>query len=334
MSAPVYVPLWCKSNGSFLEGASHPEDLVERAAAFGLPALALTDRDGVYGIVRAHVKAAERDVPLLVGAQLTVGDETAPSTLVLLAQDRNGYANLCRLLTVGRRRRPKGESIVTWEEVCGHAGGLLALWGGDASLLVREQQEPDEAAGRVREAFGHRLYAMAARHRRDTEVAEEARLRARAARYHLPIIAAVEVLYHDRARRPLQDVMTCIRHGVTVHTAGRLLKPNAEHALPRPECFAALFADDPAAVARTREVAERCAFSLTQIRYRYPAEHVPGGMTSSSWLYHLAHEGARRRYGGEVPRKVVDQLDKELRLIDELDYGGYFLTMHDIVSFC
>jgi error-prone DNA polymerase len=175
---------------------------------------------------------------------------------------------------------------------------------------------------------------MVARHRRDTEVAEETRLRARAARYGLPIAAAVEVLYHTRARRALQDVMTCIRHGVTIHTAGRLLKPNAEHTLLSPDAFAALFADDPAAVARTREIAARCTFSLSQLRYRYPAERVPGDMTSASWLRHLAYEGARKRYHGEVPGKIADQLDKELRLIDELDYGGYFLTMHDIVQFC
>ena len=329
MAVPLYLPLWCKSNGSFLEGASHPEDLVDCAAELGLPALALTDRDGVYGIVRAHMRAAERGLQLLIGAQVTVED----STLVLIAQDRSGYANLCRLLTAGRRRRPKGESAVTWDEVCSHASGLLALWGGDASLLVREP-EPDEVAGSVRDAFGDRLYAMAARHRRDTEVAEEMRLRARATRYGLPIVAAVEVLYARPAERALQDVMTCIRHGVTVHTAGRLLKPNAEHALLAPDRFQALFADDPAAVALTREIAHRSAFSLSQIRYRYPAERVPGGMTSSGWLRQLAHEGVRTRCRGEVPEHIATQLEKELCLIDEMDYVGYFLTMRDIVQFC
>ena len=213
--------------------------------------------------------------------------------------------------------------------------GLLALWGGDASLLVRESDvEMDAVAGTMRDAFGDRLYAMAARHRRDTEVAEEARLRARAVRYGLPIVAAVEVLYHHPVRRALQDVMTCIRHGVTIHTAGRLLKPNAEHALLSREDFAALFADDPDAVARTMEIASRCSFSLSQLRYRYPAEHVPGGMTSSAWLRQLAEDGLRKKCEGDVPPDVATQLDKELRLIEELDYGGYFLTMHDIVEFC
>jgi error-prone DNA polymerase len=328
----AYVPLWCKSNGSFLEGASHPEELVMRAADLGLRAVALTDRDGVYGMVRAHVKAKEHGIQLLVGASVTIAGEP-PSVLVLLAQHQRGYANLCRLLTLGRRRKPKGESIVTWEEVYQHAGGLLALWGGDASLLVREP-DPDAVAGCIREAFGDRVYAMAARHRRDTEVAEEARLRARAVRYRLPVAAAVEVLYHDPARRALQDVMTCIRHGVTVHTAGTLLKPNAEHALLAPHAFAALFADDPEAVARSNEIAARCTFSLSELRYRYPAERLPGAMTAASWLRQVAYEGARNRYGGTVPDEVGRQLDKELCLIDELDYGGYFLTMHEIVEFC
>jgi error-prone DNA polymerase len=301
MTVPAYAALWCKSNGSFLEGASHPEDLVDHASALGLSALALTDRDGVYGIVRAHVRARERKLPLIVGAQVSVGRESEPlSTIVLLAQDRQGYANLCRLLTAGRRRCPKGESRVTWDEVGAHAASLLALWGGDASLLVQDR-DPDDVAGILRDAFGDRLYAVAARHRRDTEVEEEARLRARAARYQLPIAAAVEVLYHHATCRPLQDVMTCIRHGVTIHAAGRLLKPNAEHALLGLEAFAALFADDPHAVALTREIADRCTFSMSQLRYRYPAEFVPGGMTCSAWLRQLAYDGARWRYDGEVP---------------------------------
>jgi error-prone DNA polymerase len=327
----TYVPLWCKSNSSFLEGASHPEELVTRAAALGLPALALTDRDGVYGIVRAHVQAKALGLPLIVGAQVTLDDA---STLVLLVQDQPGYASLCRLLTTGRLRRPKGESAVTWDEVCHHAGGLLALWGGDASLLAREAGPDAALAGHLREAFGDRLYAMAARHRRDTEVADEARLRARAARFELPLVAAVEVLYHQADRRPLQDVMTCIRHGVTVHTAGRRLKPNDGHALAGPDAFAALFADDPHAVARTGEVAARCTFSLDQLRYRYPLERLPEGLSTSAWLRTLAFEGAKARYGGTVPPTVAAQLDKELGIIDELDYGGYFLTMHEIVEFC
>ena len=231
----MYVPLWCKTNGSFLEGASHPEELVEEAQRLGLRSLAVTDRDGVYGVVRAHVKAREIGVQLLIGAQVTVEDG---SVILLLAQNRRGYARLCRLLTTGRLRSPKGESTVSWDEVCGHQDGLLALWGGDRSLLVGES-DPGSVPESLREAFGDRLYAMATRHHRDTEVPQEKRLRERAGRYGIAIVAAVEVLYHTLERRDLQDVLTCIRHGLTMRTVGRRTKPNAEHALRTPFFFRA-----------------------------------------------------------------------------------------------
>src|SRR5215510_2437961 len=157
MSPPPYVPLFCKSNGSFLEGASHPEELVEEAHRLGLRAMALTDRDGVYGIVRAHEKARELGVQLLVGAQVTVehgAEAEDTSLLALLATDRSGYANLCGLLTAGRLRSEKGSSRVTWREVCERAPGLIALWGGDRSLLVDERDPPAAVAGALREAFG------------------------------------------------------------------------------------------------------------------------------------------------------------------------------------
>ena len=326
-----YVPLRCRSNFSFLDGASHPDELVEQAHALGLEALALTDRDGVYGMVRAHVKAKELGVRLIVGAEVTVDDDT--STCVLLATDRTGYANLCRLITAGRRRRSKGESRVTWPEVCERAAGLVALWGGERSLLVRDA-EPTAVAGPLREAFGDRLYALASRHRRAEEVRQEACLRRHAERAGLPLVAATEVLYHTPARRDLQDVLTCIRHGVTLAAAGRLTRPNAEHYLKSPEVMAQLFADEPALVERTREVASRCTFSLSEIRYRYPAERLPDGKTSSAWLRELTLRGARERFGADVPPAVREQIDKELTLVDELDYGGYFLTMWEIVRYC
>ncbi|GAB4264660.1 MAG: error-prone DNA polymerase [Deferrisomatales bacterium] len=324
-----YAALWCKSNFSFLEGASHPEELVERAHAAGLEALALTDRDGVYGLVRAHVKARELGVHLIAGAQVTV--EGSP--LVLLAADRGGYANLCRLITAGRLGRPKGVCRISWPEVYDRAEGLLALWGGEGSLLEGEA-EPGAVAGPLKEAFGDRLYALVARHRRAEEVPREARLRRRAARWGLPLVAATEVLYHTAARRDLQDVLTCVRHGVRLTEAGRRTRPNAEHDLKAPHGFRALYADAPELVDRTLEVASRCTFSLAEIRYRYPSERLPDGTSSAAWLRRLAFEGARERYGGRIPPAVAEQLEKELALIDELDYCGYFLTMWEIVRFC
>src|SRR5262245_37137286 len=166
----TYAALWTKTHFSFLEGASAPEELLEEARRLGLAALAVTDRDGVAGIVRAHVAAREHGVPLVVGSEMSVGDG---STIVLLAEDRAGYANLCRLATKGRLRSPKGSSSVTWEEVCAHAAGLVALWGGDASLIVRAPQPPERVAAPLREAFGGRLFALVARHRRAEEIEEE-----------------------------------------------------------------------------------------------------------------------------------------------------------------
>jgi error-prone DNA polymerase len=311
----AYVPLWVKSFHSFLEGASSPEELVEEARKQGLSALALTDIDGVYGTVRAHMKAKEIGIHLIIGAQMTVGE--TPSLIVLLAMNRTGYANLCRLLTRGRLRSPKGKSLVSWEEVCEHEDGLIALWGGEGSLIAGHA-EPAAETRLLKEAFGDRLYATIDRHRRAEEREGEARTIQRARQHDLPLVAAPEVLYHTAARRRLQDVLTCIRHGVTLSTAA----------------FHALYKGMDDAIERTHEIEQRCLFSMDEIRYRYPSEKLPAGCTSFQWLRQLTLEGAAGRYGGGVPPHVAAQLDRELSLINDLDYCGYFLTMWEIVRFC
>jgi error-prone DNA polymerase len=331
----TYAPLWCKTNYSFLEGASHPEELVEEAARVGIRSIAVTDRDGVYGVVRGHVKALELGVHLIIGSEVTVDDG---STIVLLAADGSGYANLCQLLSDGRLRCEKGESQVAWREVCARAEGLVALWGGDGSLIAGKT-DPLFVAKQLREAFGARVYAMVTRHRRPGERLQERRVRERATQYGILTVAATEVLYHAPERRDLQDVITCIRHGVTLSTAGCLTKPNAEHALKTPYAFRSLFPDDSLSVARAQAIAEQCTFSLSEIRYRYPSEKLPDGTTSSGWLRHLTFEGAKERYPaalypGGVPDNVRAQLDKELDVIGDLEYDGYFLTMWEIVQFC
>ncbi len=326
-----YAPLWCKSNYSFLEGASHPEELVVQAHTLGLHSLALTDRDGVYGIVRAHVRARELGVHLICGAQMSLDNG---GQVVLLAADRAGYANLCRLITRGRRRRPKGGCSVTVDEVCGHAAGLLALWPGAHWTAEADADRDRPTLAALRDAFGDRACGLLTRHRLAGETPREGWLRAHAQAIGLPLVAGTEVLYHAPARRDLQDVLTCIRHGVSLARAGRRIRANAEHGLKAPAAFAALYRDDPAAVARTIEIAARCRFSLDAIRYRYPSERLPDGATSASWLRRLTEDGARRRFGRRVPAAVRAQIDKELALIDELDYCGYFLTLWEIVEFC
>ncbi|MFN0241947.1 MAG: error-prone DNA polymerase [Planctomycetota bacterium] len=329
-----YVPLWCKTNYSFLEGASHPEELVEHAHRLGLDALAITDRDGVPGIVRAHVKARELGFKILVGSELSIDDG---STIVLLARDREGYANLCRLASAGRLRSAKGESLVTWREVAEHARGLVALCGGDRSPMTSEYQS-DTVLADLRDAFGEHFFALAARHRRAEDVESERRLRARALRFAIPVAAANEVLYHVPDRRRVQDVLTCIRHGLPISRAGRILKSNAEHDLKSAAALRELYRDDPAAVTRTREIAARIEFSMADLRYRYPLEKLPDGQSSSQWLRELTLAGACGRYGAAshalIPAGVLGQIDKELAIIEALDYGGYFLTMHEIVQFC
>ncbi|HEY3806785.1 MAG TPA: error-prone DNA polymerase [Kofleriaceae bacterium] len=384
----MYAPLWCKSNFSFLEGASHPEELVEEAHRLGLRSLAITDRDGVYGMVRAHVKARELGIHLVCGAQLTVApfgaqlvsssvtlhdelgrgpgwgpstDDLSPaipvtgrrgrtkraqarqpqlalavaqpatSRIVLLAIDRAGWANLVRLLTIGRRRCDKGESLVSWPEICRHASGLVALW---SDVLERDDDPPASLIADLHDAYGDRLHALLAHHREAADVPREARLRARARAARLPLVAATEVLYHSRGRRPLQDVLTCIRHGVTLATAGRLIKPNDEHDLRAPYTFDRLYADEPAAVARTLELAARCTFDLGSLRYRYPSERLPDGSTSGDYLRRLVAEGAAGRYPDGVPAEIGALLQRELSVIEDLDYPGYFLTMYEIVSYC
>ncbi len=334
-SVASYAPLWCKSNFSFLEGASHPDELVEEAARVGIRSLALTDRDGVYGLVRAFVKARELGVHVIAGSQITVEDG---SYILLLAMNRRGYANLCNLISDGRLRSPKGESMVRWLEVCERAEGLVALWGGNGSLLAGAA-DPLFVARDLKDAFADRLYAVVTRHRNAEDVVIEKRVRERAARFGLPTVAATEVLYHSRARRDLQDVLTCLRHGVTISTAGRLTRPNAEYALRSPYAFQLLFDDDRASVARSEDVAARCTFSLAEIRYRYPLEALPDGTNAFDHLRRLTYDGAAQRYPRErfpagVPRETTHQVEKELAVIRELEYEGYFLTMYELVQFC
>ncbi len=307
------TPLWCKSNYSFLEGASFPEELVQAAKDEGFAAIAITDRDGVYGVVRAHQRALEIGMKLLIGSEVTLDDG---ATVVLIAMSRRGYANLCQLITTGRMRCEKGRSAVTRAEVCAHADELIAL----------TQHAEDVRA--FREAFGDRLYALLARHFRDDERTHEVRLRG----LGVPVVAAPEILYHEPGRRRLQDVVTCLRHQTTLSEAGRLLKPNDAYGLVAQRDFERRYADCREALELTDVIAARCNFSMGELRYVYPGERLPDGMTPQQWLEKLTFEGAAER--GVMNEKMTVQLRKELQLIEELDYGGYFLTMRELVQFC
>ena len=321
----AYVPLWIKSNHSFLEGASHPEELVERAHALGLDTLAITDRDGVYGAVKAHVRAKQLGMRLLIGAEVTLTldlDSERACSIVLLAKTREGYARLCGLLSVGRQRKEKGSSLVSLDELRAAAEGLFALCP-EPSLLAL-----------LKPAFGPDLYALCTRHLVVEERPREDLLRTRARALSIPIVAGTEVLYHDAARGPLCDVVTCIRLGITLRGAGTRIKPNAEHDLKSDAVMRARFADDLEALDNTRRIADACSFGYDALRYRYPGEALPAGVSESDHLRAVTLSGAARRYPEGIPGDVRAQLERELEVIAELDYGGYFLTMHEIVQFC
>ncbi len=343
-----YVPLWCKSNSSFLEGASHPEELIEQAAHWKLPAIALTDRNGVYGLPKAYEKCRELGsaVRLICGVQVELWDkvvsgsdgfigEGARENIVLLAESFQGWKSLCGLLTLGARRGGKAENLLGLEDLASFSSGLLALWGGgEHSLLKAGTADWRARGGFLKELFSDRLYSCLSRHRLLTEKKSEPVLRQRSRYLGTPLVAVREVLYHLPHRRQLQDVMTCIRHGRTLSAAGTLLRLNSDFGLLCPDEFHDLYSDQPEALQRTVEVSERCHFSLNQLTYRYPDEPLPEGITSSQRIRELALLGARERYDETKFQQAKAQIEKELEVIFDLDYVGYFLTMFEIVSYC
>ncbi len=321
----AYAELHCKSNFSFLQGASHPEELVRRAWEVQYAALAITDEASLSGVVRAHVAARQRGLPLIIGAEIRLED--APD-VVLWVPDRAAYGRLCRLITRGRRRAAKGHYRLSWDDLAGHAAGLLAgvLPGDPATVELA-------ALHAYRECFGSRAYLLAELARGPDDSHRMEQLQQLADRSRLPLVAAGDVHYHVPARQPLQDVLTAIRHGVPLTQAGHLLAPNAQRYLKPKSDMRAVFRGAPDAVARTREIADRCRFSLEELRYEYPRELAPAGWTPIRYLRQLTWQGARRRYPDGLPAKVRQLLQHELQLIEELRYEPYFLTVWDLVRF-
>ncbi len=326
MSAPEYVPLWCRSVFSFLRGASHPEELVEQAREYRLPACGITDLDSLAGAVHAAGESRNGDGPplkIIFGAEITVDPG---HRLIMLAENRQGYGNISELISRGRLRSPKGESVVFQDEILQFQGDTLLIWtwrSGDAAEL-----EP------LLNPCRGRLYVGITRRRGNDDDAQERRLHQLALRYDLPEVALPRVTFHIPLRRRLRDVLICIRHGTTLDQAGRLLTPNALEALPTREVAFSLYADRPQLLQRTLEIARRCTFSLTELEYRYPEDENSRDRSVPQELRERTFAGARGRYPRGIPDDVTKQLEHELALIGELDYGGYFLTMARIVRFC
>ncbi len=330
-----YAELKVTSNFTFLSGASHPDELVRRAAKLELAAIAITDTNTLAGIVWAHVAAKKAGIPLVVGCRLVFTEPVGLSVLAY-ATDRASYGRLCKLLTLGKRRASKGQCHLRVHDLIEYHNGLLATVVPPARL---DQDFIDVVRG-LKEMFdttsggGDRL-SIAASYRYSQDDAGRVNQIAAMCQYvGVPMVATNDVHYHAPSRRPLQDVLTCIRHRCTIEQAGFLLHPNAERYLKPPEEMARLFARYPHAIERTVDLAQRaCSFNLDELRYEYPDEPCPPGTTPMQHLAELATAGSKERYPAGVPEKVRQQIRYELNLIEELGYAPYFLTVHDIVVF-
>ncbi len=321
----AYAELHCKTNYSFLEGASHAAELVATAKERGYAAIAVTDRDSLAGVVRAHVAAKEHGLKLIVGAEMHPRDSLP---VVLWATDRKAYGRLCRLITLGRRRAEKGHCDLTFDDIAAHAVGLLA------GVLPPNDMPADlTSITRYRDVFGDRVYLLAELFRGPDDARRLRQLQDLSLCCLMPLVAANDVRYHTPARLPLHDVLTAIRNGTTVATAGDALFPNAQRHLRRIDEIMAAFADDRAAVHRTLEVADRCTFNLDELRYEYPEELAPAGTTPTEYLAKLTWCGAAKRYPAGIPDKVRHLIERELVLIQDLRFEAYFLTVHDLVAF-
>ncbi|HZH26990.1 MAG TPA: error-prone DNA polymerase [Azospirillaceae bacterium] len=325
MSPAPYAELQVTTNFSFLRGASHPHELFGRARALGYSALGIADRNGLAGIVRAHVAARETGVRLVVGCRLDLADG---ASLLVYPTDRPAYARLCRLLTLGKGRAGKGGCRLVWDDVAAHAEGLIAV------LLP---DDPDEALAvrlaRLRTDFPGRAYLALTRRFRPGDPARLHALAGMAAAARVPTVATNDVLHHTPERRILQDVVTCIREGCTIDDAGFRRERFADRWMKPPAEMVRLFAAHPDAVARTLEIVGRCRFSLDELAYQYPEEAGDPGLTPQEALERRAWEGAAWRHPDGVPDAVAAQIRHELRLIAELGYAPYFLTVDRIVRF-
>ena len=340
MAVESYIELHASSAFSFLEGSSLPKQLVEEAARLGYSALALLDRDGVYGAPRFYKAAREAGLRPIVGAEITVkGALGCPFGLPLLVENRTGYQNLCRLITCMKLRSEKGKGEASLNEVEKFASGLVCLTGGNNGPLriALEQTNTQQALDyldRLKAIFGRdRLFVELQRHFDRAQEQSNQVLIELASRYRLPLLATNGVRSAHVSGRPLLDVLTCIRHKTTLDQAGRLLNRNAECYLKTPQAMSRLFADLPEAVAHTVELSERLDFTLKDLGYRFPEYPVPPGENMMSYLRKLTDEGARQRYR-PYHERARRQIERELDLIEKLNLAGYFLIVWDIVRFC
>jgi error-prone DNA polymerase len=352
-----YVELHARSAFSFLEGAATPEELIAAGAELKMPALALLDRNGLYGAPRFHLAAKKLNLKAHIGAEITVQSpiqsvghwtlDIGPNTFTipLLVRNRTGYQNLCRLITQMKLRVPKhakpGECAITRDELTEYAEGLVCLTGGADGPLAktishRGHRETQTTAEWLIEIFGkHNVYAELQRHLTREEEARNQAVIEIARRLKMPLLATNAVNYAMRAQRQVADVFTCIRNHVRLETAGRLLAVNSERYLKSATEMAELFADLPEAIANTVDLSARLEFTMKDLGYEFPKYPVPPDETMTSFLRQRTYEGARLRYGRNgLFLRAQKQIEHELKLIEKLKLEGYFLIVWDIVQFC
>jgi error-prone DNA polymerase len=320
-----YAELQVTSHFSFLRGASSCEELFAHAALLGIPALGVADRNSLAGIVRAHEAAKVTGVRLIVGCRLDLADSMS---VLVYPTDRPAYSRLCRLLSIGKKRGGKANCILNWEDLVDWSDGLMAVLIPDTA---------DEACAmrlrRLRDAFGDRTYMALTLRRRPNDQMRIHELDNLAQRFRVASVVTNDVLFHEPARRILQDVMTCIRHNITIDEAGFHRERHADRYLKPPDEMARLFARYPEAMTRTIEIANRCTFSMDELAYQYPEERTMPGLTPQQALEKLTWEGVAQRYPEGLPDEVRPKLEHELQLIERLQYAPYFLTVNSIVRF-
>jgi error-prone DNA polymerase len=328
----LYTELQVTSNFSFLRGASHPEELVEQAAVYGYTSIAITDRNSLAGIVRAHSAAKKHGMRIIPACRLDLLD--GPS-LLAYPTDQKAYTQLSALLTLGNLRAEKGECHLYKADVFQYAPGILFIAIPPAALNQQFNFEKDfyEQLAAYRSALGNSLYLGASRTYKGDDGKYLYRLAQTATDLHVPMVATNDVYYHNPVRRQLQDILTCIREKCTIHNAGFRLHQNAERHLKPAEEMQRLFRQYPDALYRTQEISEACQFSLSSLKYVYPEEITSNGRTPQEELRFLAWEGARQQFGDAVPEKIATGIEYELKFIEEMNYAAYFLTVYDIVRF-
>lgn len=327
-----YNELQVTTNFSFLRGASHPEEMVEQAAAYGYNAIAVTDRNSLAGVVRAHAAAKAKGIKIIVGCRLDLVDGIS---LLAYPCNKNAYEQLCTLLTKGNIRTEKGKCHLFKADVYAYKPGIKFIVIPPATLnpLFDFDDDFKKTLAEYYDVFGSDLYIAATRYYHGNDFKKLFRLSQLADRYNIPLVATNDVHYHHPQRRELQDILTCVREKCTIYSAGFLLYENAERHLKPIDEMHRLFRQYPDAIKQTWEIAEACQFNLDSLKYVYPEETTTEGRTPQEELARLTWQGAKQMFGENIPAKTVATINHELAFIEQMNYASYFLTVYDIVRF-